>query len=126
LILTPIVAELAAALAFTEAQTIAYLFAVGFLCDALSTLLPTSNLTNILMVDGLRINAGTFFAHMLLPTVTLFVVATVVLAVDLQRDLPRRFDAAALGPPPPFSRRSWIATWSALGLLFVGYAVATF
>ncbi|HEX9105205.1 MAG TPA: ArsB/NhaD family transporter, partial [Polyangia bacterium] len=61
LILTPIVAELAAALAFSEAQAIAYLFAVGFLCDALSTLLPTSNLTNILMVDALALNAGAFF-----------------------------------------------------------------
>ncbi len=126
LILTPIVAELAAALAFTEAQAIAYLFAVGFLCDALSTLLPTSNLTNILMVDTLGINAGAFFAHMLLPTVTLFVAGTGALWLDLGRDLPRRFDAAALGPPPPFSRGSWVATWSALGLLLVGYAAATF
>lgn len=126
LILTPIVAELAAALAFTEAQAIAYLFAVGFLCDALSTLLPTSNLTNILMVDTLRLNAGSFFAHMLLPTVTLFAVGTAVLWLDLGRDLPRRFDAAALGPAPPFSRGSWRATWTALGALFVGYAAATF
>ena len=125
LILTPIVAELAAALAFTEAQSIAYLFAVGFLCDALSTLLPTSNLTNLLMVDALGINAGAFFAHMLLPTVTLFVAGTGALWLDLGRDLPRRFDAAALGPNPPFSRGSWRATWTALGLLFVGYAAAT-
>jgi arsenical pump membrane protein len=126
LILTPIVAELAAVLAFTEAQAIAYLFAVGFLCDALSTLLPTSNLTNILMVDTLHLNAGSFFAHMLLPTVALFVVGTAVLWLDLGRDLPRRFDAAALGAAPPFSRGSWRATWTALGALFVGYAAATF
>jgi len=126
LILTPIVAELAAALAFSEAQAVAYLFAVGFLCDALSTLLPTSNLTNILMVDTLGINAGSFFAHMLVPTLVLFVVGTVVLWLDLGRDLPRRFDAAALGPPPPFSRGSWRATFCALGILFVGYAAATF
>jgi arsenical pump membrane protein len=126
LILTPIVAELAAVLAFTEAQTIAYLFAVGFLCDAMSTLLPTSNLTNILMVDALHLNAGAFFAHMLLPTLALFVVSTAVLALDLQRDLPRRFDASALGAPPPFSRRSSTATWTALGLLLVGYSIATF
>ncbi|MGZ3408468.1 MAG: ArsB/NhaD family transporter [Polyangia bacterium] len=126
LILTPIVAELAAALAFSEAQTLAYLFAVGFLCDAMSTLLPTSNLTNILMIDALHINAGTFFAHMLLPTLALFVVATAVLAADLQRDLPRRFDAAAMGAPPPFSRRSSTATWTALGFLLIGYSAATF
>src|SRR4051812_32060105 len=124
LILTPIVAELAAALAFTEAQAIAYLFAVGFLCDALSTLLPTSNLTNILMVDALGINAGSFFAHMLVPTLVLFAVGTSVLWLDLGRDLPRRFDAAALGPAPPFSRGSWRATVTALGLLLCGYALA--
>jgi len=126
LILTPIVAELAAALAFSEAQTLAYLFAVGFLCDALSTLLPTSNLTNILMVDTLGLNAGAFFAHMLVPTLVLFVVGTSVLWLDLGRDLPRRFDAAALGPAPPFSRGSWRATWTALGVLFTGYGAATF
>jgi arsenical pump membrane protein len=125
LILTPIVAELTAALAFTEAEAVAYLFAVGFLCDALSTLLPTSNLTNILMVDALRINAGVFFAHMLLPTLALFVVGTAVLWLDLGRDLPRRFDPAALGPPPPFSRGSWRATWTALGVVSFGYAAAT-
>jgi arsenical pump membrane protein len=126
LILTPIVAELAAALAFTEAQAIAYLFAVGFLCDALSTLLPTSNLTNILMVDALGINVGSFFAHMLVPTLVLLAVSTGVLWLGLERNLPRRFDAAAMGAPPPFSRRSALATWTALGVLFVGYGVATF
>lgn len=126
LILTPIVAELAAALAFTEAQALAHLFAVGFLCDALSTLLPTSNLTNILMADTLGLNAGAFFVHMLLPTLVLFAVGTSVLWLDLGRDLPRRFDPAALGPPPPFSRGSWRATWTALGVLLAGYGVATF
>ena len=126
LILTPIVAELAEALAFTEAQALAHLFAVGFLCDALSTLLPTSNLTNILMVDTLGLNAGSFFAHMLLPTLALFVVGTSVLWIDLGRDLPRRFDPAALGAPPAFSRGSWRATWTALALLALGYAVASF
>ncbi len=125
LILTPIVAELATALAFTEAQALALLFAVGFLCDALSTLLPTSNLTNILMVDTLRLNAGAFAAHMLLPTLALFVVGSLVLWLDLGADLPRRFDATALGPPPPFSRGSKRATWVALALLFGGYAAAT-
>ena len=85
----------------------------------------TSNLTNLLMVDTLGINAGAFFAHMLLPTLTLFLVGTGALWLDLGRDLPRRFDAGRLGPPPPFSAGSWRATWTALGLLFVGYAAAT-
>jgi arsenical pump membrane protein len=125
LILTPIVAELAATLAFTEAQALAYLFAVGFLCDALSTLLPTSNLTNILMVDALRLNAGAFAAHMILPTLALFAVGTAVLWIDLGRDLPRRFEVAALGAPPPFSRGSERATFIALALLSFGYAAAT-
>jgi arsenical pump membrane protein len=49
-----------------------------------------------------------------------------VQAADLQRELPRRFDAAAMGAAPPFSRGSSVATWTALGLLLIGYAVATF
>jgi arsenical pump membrane protein len=125
LILTPIVAELAAALAFERRQTIAYLFAVGFLCDALSTLLPTANLTNILLVDTLAIDPGAFFAHMLVPTLVLLVVATGTLALALRRDLPARCNVAALGPPPPFSRRSFRATFVTLGLLVAGYGAAS-
>lgn len=124
LILTPIVAELAAALAFGEGQAIAYLFAVGFLCDATSTLLPTSNLTNILLVDGLKLDAGAFFAHLALPTLALVVVSTATLALAFKRDLPPRYDLGRLGPPPPFSARSWRATWIALALLVGGDAVA--
>lgn len=124
LILTPIVAELATTLAFSEAQAIAYLFAVGFLCDAGSTLLPTSNLTNILMVDGLKLNAAAFFLHMLTPTLVLMVVSTAVLGLALRRQLPRRYDRAAMGAPPPFSLRSRRATLVALALLVVGYALA--
>ena len=45
---------------------------------------------------------------------------------DLGGDLPRRFDPAALGAPPAFSRGSWRATWTALALLALGYAVASF
>lgn len=124
LILTPIVAELAAALALSEGQAIAYLFAVGFLCDATSTLLPTSNLTNILLVDGLRIDAGAFFMHMVLPTLALVVVATAALALVLGRDLPARYDLLRLGAPPPFPARSWRATWVALAVLVAGDATA--
>jgi arsenical pump membrane protein len=124
LILTPIVAELALALALSERQAIAYLFAVGFLCDGTSTLLPTSNLTNILIVDGLGINVGAFFVHMLLPTLALVVVGTAVLAVGFQRDLPARYEVGRLGAAPPFSARSWRATWVALALLVSGAGVA--
>jgi arsenical pump membrane protein len=126
LILTPIVAELATALALSEVQAVAYLFAVGFCCDALSTLLPTSNLTNILMVDAFQLNAGAFFGYMLLPTLALLVTSTVVLGAELRKKLPPRYQVAALGPPPPFSRRSARATWAALTLLMAGYAVAAF
>jgi arsenical pump membrane protein len=124
LILTPIVAELATALAMTEAQALAYLFTVGFLCDGLSTLLPTSNLTNILLVDALGVNALAFAGHMLLPTLALLVTATAVLGWSFGRRLPRHYPLAALGPAPPFARRSSWATWLALGLLVAGYAVA--
>jgi arsenical pump membrane protein len=78
------------------------------------------------MVDALGINVGSFFAHMLVPTLVLLAVSTGVLWLGLERNLPRRFDAAAMGAPPPFSRRSALATWTALGVLFVGYGVATF
>jgi arsenical pump membrane protein len=124
LILTPIVAELAALLGLTRSATIAYLFATGFLCDGMSTVLPTSNLTNILLIDTLHDHPGAFATWMFLPSLAVLFVATAVLALLFRTALPPRFDAARLGPPPPFSPRSSRATWTALGLLIIGYGAA--
>jgi arsenical pump membrane protein len=124
LILTPIVIELAELLALPRDATIAYLFAVGFLCDAMSATLPASNLTNILLMDAMAIAPGELGARMALPMLASFVMATAVLALLFARALPARFDAAALGPPPTVARPSARASAVALVVLVAGYGLS--
>ena len=124
LILTPIVADMAEIIVLPEAATLAYLFATGFLCDALSTLLPTSNLTNILMVDTLHIGAVSFFVHLVAPWLATLVMATVALGLQFWGALPKSFDTQKLGAPPKFPARSLRATLVALTLLLIGYGAA--
>jgi arsenical pump membrane protein len=124
LILTPIVAEMAAVLGFSAAATLAYLFATGFLCDALSTVLPTSNLTNILLVDTLHVPPGRFVAALLAPSLAIGAVGTTALFLQFRGVLPRAFDAQHLGPPPLLSARSLRHSGAALAALAVGYGVA--
>jgi arsenical pump membrane protein len=124
LILTPIVAELALLLGFTPEATLAYLFTTGFLCDALSTVLPTANLTNILLVDTLGVHPGAYVGALLLPSAVTLIFATLTLRWQFARALPACIEASRLGPPPPFSPRSARATGTALGLLLLGYGAA--
>jgi arsenical pump membrane protein len=124
LVLTPIVFELTGLLGFPAAATLAFLFATGFLCDALSIVLPTSNLTNILMIDAIKAHPGVFFAKMIGPALIALLVGITALTIELGRAVPRRFDAGALGPPPAFSPRSARATFTALAALLGGYGLA--
>jgi arsenical pump membrane protein len=124
LLITPIVAELTTALGFSPGVALAYLFSTGFLCDALSTVLPTSNLTNILLIDTLHARAGTFIVSMLLPSLAMLLVGMGTLAVEFRRSLPSLFANAALAVPPAFPARSARATGIALVILIAGYAVA--
>jgi arsenical pump membrane protein len=126
LILTPVVADLAELVELPAAATLGYLFATGFLCDALSTLLPTANLTNILLVDTLHVHTSAFVAKMAAPWLATFAAAAVALAAQLAGVLPRRFSLAALGEPPHLSAASARATGAALAALLVGYSLAAF
>ncbi|MCW5807273.1 MAG: hypothetical protein KIT31_33265 [Deltaproteobacteria bacterium] len=124
LLVTPIVADLMRRLACPPRTAIAFLFATGFVCDALSTLLPTSNLTNILLVDTLGVGTFAFVGRMALPTLAMFGVAVVVLTIQFGAAIPRTYAVDALGDPPPFARASARATMAALVALVLGYIIA--
>jgi arsenical pump membrane protein len=123
LLMTPIVAELTTALVLPPAATLAFLFATGFLCDALSTVLPTSNLTNILLSDTLHVPAGVFIWTLFLPALATLAVSVAVLFLQFRGDLPTRF-VLPTARPSAFTRRSARATWFALFVLAFGYTVA--
>ena len=117
LLVTPMLLELGRLLALPTATTFAYLFATGFLIDALSTPLVSSNLTNILLADGLQLPLGVFASRMLAPTLAMLPVAIATTALVVRRDLPARIDLAPLARAPErrFRRRSRVATTLALG-----------
>lgn len=130
LLVTPMVLELGRVLALPSAATFAWLFATGFLVDALSTPLATSNLTNILLADALAIAPVAWLREMLVPTLVMLPVAIATTAWMVRRDLPRRCELTPLESAPPgprFRKRSRVASAIAIGaflwLCLSGHAV---
>lgn len=121
LVLTPIVIELAQLLALPRAATVAFLFATGFLCDAFSIVLPTANLTNLILVDVTRIDGGLFLARMIPASLAVLAVSLGVLYAQSRGAIPARISVEALGPKPRFPRRSLIITVVAAVVLGAGY-----
>jgi arsenical pump membrane protein len=121
LVLTPIVIELAELLALERAATVAFLFTIGFLCDAFSIVLPTANLTNLILVDVTRIDGGLFLARMIPASLAVLAVSLGVLYLQSRRAIPARVSVEALGAPPRFPRRSRAITIGAAVVLGAGY-----
>ena len=126
LILTPIVAELAAALAFTEAAggrlPVRRRLSVRRAVDAVAHVEPDQHphgrharpqRRRLLRAHALA-DADACSSSAPAPC------GSISGAICRAASTPR-----ALGAPPPFSRGSWRATWTALGVLFLGYAAAT-
>jgi arsenical pump membrane protein len=123
LVLTPIVVELAALLGMERAATVAFLFATGFLCDAFSIVLPTANLTNLILVDVTRIDGGLFLSRMIPSALAVLVVSMAVLYAQSRGAIPSQIAVEALGAPPRFPRRSLVITVAAAVVLAAGYLV---
>lgn len=99
LVVTPIVWEMARSLRLTPAATLAYLFACGFVADAISTPLTISNLVNILNADYFDISFGAYARAMFVPSLFALAATLAVLLVYFRRHLPQRYDLTLLPAP---------------------------
>ena len=126
LILTPLVLEMLHALRFRPAAAFAFIMATGFVVDAASLPLMISNLTNIIVANYFHISFAEYAAVMV-PVNLLSVFASLaVLWLFFRRDLPPRFDVAALSDPAAAIRDPFVfyTGWVVLVLLLAGYFAA--
>ncbi len=125
LMLTPIFARLLMKIYPARRLQLPYIFAVGFLADAMSALLVPSNLTNIIIADANGLSFARVALWMALPMLAAFVVAGVAFGLRFRRALAIPFDVTALGAPEEAIRDGLLfrAGWVALGGLVVGYIV---
>lgn len=118
LILTPIGLELCGLLGFSRAASVAVMFAVGFVVDAASLPLVTSNLTNIITADLFGLNFG-HYAAVMVPVNLAGVLATLgVLWLLFRRALPPRYDLGAL-PAASTALRDPVTSGVGVGLMGV-------
>jgi len=126
LILTPLVFEMMRALRFKPAATLAFIMATGFVSDTTSLPLMISNLVNIVTANYFHISFAQYAAVMV--PVNLVSLAATLLALWLyfRRDLPSRFEAAALAEPKSAIRDPFVfyTGWLVLALLLIGYFLA--
>jgi arsenical pump membrane protein len=102
-----------------------FVFACAFISNVGSLLLPSSNLTNLIYADVYHLSFGAYAARMILPQVVTLVLLYAALRLWFHRDLPERFDAAALGDPSAVIRHRMYfrITCVVLALVFVGYFI---
>lgn len=122
LILTPIVISMLLALRFSPASTLAFVMAAGFIADTASLPLVVSNLVNIVSADYFNIGFGAYAAVMV-PVNLVSVAATLlVLWLFFRRDIPTRYEVAALQAPSQAIRdlSTFKVGWAVLLALLVG------
>ena len=122
LILTPIVISMLLALRFSPASTLAFVLAAGFIADTASLPLVVSNLVNIVSADYFGIGFGAYAAVMV-PVNLVSVAATLlVLWLFFRRDIPARYEVAALQAPSQAIRdlSTFKIGWAVLLALLVG------
>ncbi|AGY59224.1 ArsB/NhaD family transporter [Gloeobacter kilaueensis] len=127
LILTPLAWELMDELEVDPPGRFAYLFAVGFVCDAASTPLLVSNLTNILFADAFGLDFLSFARTMALPTLFALTSSAVTLLALFWSALPERYAAGTLAVPGAAlrDRQAFITAWLGLAAMAVGYLSAS-
>lgn len=120
-LVTPVVIGLCARLGVAP---LPYVFAVSFVADSASSLLPVANPVNILFAEQLDL---AFYRHVLflaLPTVVALVVTFALLAAVMREQLPREISAPAdVTTAPELDRPAWLVI-VALALTVLGYVAS--
>ncbi|MEW5944380.1 MAG: arsenic transporter [Pseudomonadota bacterium] len=126
LILTPLVFEMLRALRFPPAAALAFVMATGFVADSASLPLMISNLTNIIVANYFGISFARYAAVMAPVNLVSIAATLAVLWLFFRKDIPARFDVAALAEPKSAIRDPFVfnAGWAVLALLLAGYFAA--
>ncbi|EIY5116981.1 arsenic transporter [Klebsiella quasipneumoniae] len=125
LILTPIVIAMLLALGFSQATTLAFVMAAGFIADTASLPLIVSNLVNIVSADFFSLGF-TQYASVMVPVNLAAITATLVmLHLFFRRDIPARYDVSLLRIPASAIKdpETFRAGWVVLLFLLVGFFV---
>ncbi|HGF0146411.1 TPA: arsenic transporter [Klebsiella variicola] len=125
LILTPIVIAMLLALGFSQATTLAFVMAAGFIADTASLPLIVSNLVNIVSADFFGLGF-TQYASVMVPVNLAAITATLVmLHLFFRRDIPARYDVSLLRIPASAIKdpATFRAGWVVLLFLLVGFFV---
>ncbi|EHM48721.1 arsenic transporter [Yokenella regensburgei] len=125
LILTPIVIAMLLALGFSQATTLAFVMAAGFIADTASLPLIVSNLVNIVSADFFDLGF-TQYASVMVPVNLAAITATLVmLHLFFHRDIPARYDVSLLRIPASAIKdpETFRAGWVVLLFLLVGFFV---
>lgn len=123
LILTPLVYEMLRALRFKPAAVLAFIMAAGFVSDTTSLPFKISNLVNIVTANYFDISFAEYAGVMVVVNLVSLAATLAVLWLFFRKDLPARFDVAALGDPKAAIRDPFVfyAGWVVLPVLLVGY-----
>ncbi len=123
LILTPLVVEILHALRFSPRTMLAFVLATGFVSDAASLPFKISNLTNIVVANYFGLSFADYAQVMVVVNGVAVLASLGVLVVMFHRDVPVRFEPAALAEPGTAIRDRFVflAGWGVLGGLLLGY-----
>ncbi|MBE9127852.1 arsenical efflux pump membrane protein ArsB, partial [Coleofasciculus sp. LEGE 07081] len=126
LIWTPAVIEMLLVLRFSARASVAFVFAIGFIADAASMVLPTSSPVNIIATDYFDI-AGLRYLMVMVPVTFVAIASSFgVLWFYFDRYIPPTYELQRLPPPRSAIRDPLLCQWgfAIFGLLFVGYGFA--
>ncbi|MHB1678888.1 MAG: arsenic transporter [bacterium] len=128
LIITPIVYEKMKALKFERKNMLPFIMAGGFIADAASLPLKTSNLVNIVSADYFKIGFFTYFINMYAPDIFSIIISMLALYLFFRKDIPARYDVSSLKIPKEAIKDEKIFKYSflILFLLLAGYFASEF